>query len=137
VTAEIAIIDLLPHDPLPDGPALVLLRRFEEDDPRQVMIELVALDAHHTESNARLTDEQGRPPSWEEATQRAQAMAAEAKFPALHRIDRTAGPREQEIAAHGGDHSTNMENLQDSDLEDGEAGPDMRDRNQNQAPRHF
>lgn len=105
MTAEIAIIDLLPHDPLPDGPALVLLRRFEEDDPRQVMIELVALDAHHTESNARLTDEQGRPPSWEEATQRAQAMAAEAKFPALHRIDRTAGPREQEIAAHGGDHS--------------------------------
>lgn len=137
MTAEIAIIDLLPHDPLPDGPALVLLRRFEEDDPRQVMIELVALDAHHTESNARLTDEQGRPPSWEEATQRAQAMAAEAKFPALHRIDRTAGPREQEIAAHGGDHSTNMENLQDSDLEDGEAGPDMRDRNQNQAPRRF
>ncbi len=137
MTSTIRIIDLAPHDPLPDGPALVLLRRFEEDDPRQIMIELVALDAHHTESNARLTDQNGNPPSWEEATERARATAGEAKFPALHRIDRTAGPREREIAAHDGDHSTNMENLQDSDPEDGEAGPDMRDRNQNQAPRRF
>ena len=137
MTSTIRIIDLAPHDPLPDGPALVLLRRFEEDDPRQIMIELVALDAHHTESNARVTDQHGNPPSWEEATERAQATAEEAKFPALHRIDRTAGPREQEIAAHGGDHSANMENLQDFDLEDGEAGPDMRDRNHNQAPRRF
>ena len=137
MTSTIRIIDLAPHDPLPDGPALVLLRRFEEDDPRQIMIEVVALDAHHTESNARLTDQHGHPLSWEEATERAQAAAGEAKFPALYRIDRTAGPREQEIAEHGGDHSTNMEKLQDSDFEDGEAGPDMRERNQNQAPRRF
>jgi len=131
------IIDLAPHDPLPDGPALVLLRRFEEDDPRQIMIELVALDDHHTESNARLLNPDGLPPSWEEATRRAEATAADAGFPDFYRIDRTAGPREREIAAHGGDHSTNMEALEDSDFEDGEAGPDMRDRNNNGAPRRF
>ncbi len=137
MTSTIRIIDLAPHDPLPDGPALVLLRRFEEDDPRQIMIEVVALDAHHRESNARLTDQHGQPLSWEEATGRAQAAAGEAEFPMLYRIDRTAGPREQEIAEHDGDHSANMEKLQDSDFEDGEAGPDMRERNQNQAPRRF
>ena len=131
------IIDLAPHDPLPDGPALVLLRRFEEDDPRRIMIEIVALDGHHTESNARLTDARGQPPSWEEATRRAGVTAAEGKFQALYRIDRTAGQREREIAAHGGDHSTNMRQLVDSDPEDGEPGPDMRDRNTNGAPRKF
>lgn len=131
------IIDLAPHDPLPEGPALVLMRRFEEDDPRKIMIEVIALDDHHTESNARLTDAQGQPLAWEEATQKVQAMAAEAKFTSVYRIDRTAGPREREIAAHGGDHSTNMEALQDFDREDGETGPDMRDRTHNEAPRRF
>ncbi len=131
------IIDLAPHDPLPGGPALVLLRRFEEDNPKQIMLEIIALDDHHTESNARLTDQAGLPLSWEDATARACAMADEASFPTLFRIDRIAGPREQEIAAHGGDHSTNMQNLDDFDLEDGEPGPDMRDRNQNAAPRRF
>ena len=131
------IIDLAPHDPLPDGPALVLLRRFEEDDPRQIMIEVVALDDHHTESNARLTDAQGLPPSWEEASGRAEAMADEARLPMLYRIDRTAGPREQEIVAHDGDRSADMEALDDSDVEEGEPGPDMRDRNNNAAPRRF
>ena len=131
------IIDLAPHDPLPDGPALVLLKRFEEDDPRQIMIEMIALDDHHTESNLRVSGADGRPPSWEEATRRAETIATEGKMPLLYRIDRTAGPREQEIAAHGGDHSANMEQLDDSDLEDGEHGPDMRDRNQNGAPRRF
>ncbi len=131
------IIDLAPHDPLPEGPALVLMRRFEEDDPRKIMIELIALDDHHTESNARLTDPDGQPPAWDEATRRAQETAAEAKFEALHRIDRTAGPREQVIAAHGGDHSTNMETLEDFDPEDGVSGSDMRDRGHNEAPRRF
>jgi hypothetical protein len=131
------IVDLAPHDPLPDGPALVLLRRFEEDDPRRIMIEIVALDAHHTESNARMTGPDGQPPSWKEATRRAQATAAEGQFPILYRIDRTAGPREREIAAHDGDHSTNMDQLDDFDLEDGETGPDMRDRSPNGAPRKF
>ncbi len=131
------IIDLAPHDPLPDGPALVLLRRFEEDDPRQIMIELVALDDHHTESNARMTDAGGVPPSWDEASARAAGMADEAQLPILYRIDRTAGPREQEVVAHDGDRSADMDKLDDSDLEEGEPGPDMRDRNNNAAPRRF
>ncbi len=131
------IIDLAPHDPLPEGPALVLMRRFEEDDPRKIMIEIIALDHHHTESNARLTDAHGEPLAWEDATRRALEAAGEARFDAIHRIDRTAGPREQEIAAHGGDHSANMEKLQDFDFEDGVSGSDMRDRGYNEAPRRF
>ena len=133
----IRIIDLASHDPLPDGPALVLLRRFEEDDPKRLMMEIVALDSHHTESNARLTDAHGNPLSWEAATRRAEITAGEGRFPVLYRIDRTAGPREQEIAGHGGDHSTNMEQLEDFDPEDGVQGSDMRDRNNDGAPRRF
>ncbi|WP_428395299.1 hypothetical protein [Lichenicoccus sp.] len=131
------IIDLAPHDPLPDGPALVLLRRFEEDDPRRIMIEIVALDSHHTESNARLTDDHGRPMSWEDATAHAMRTATDARFEALYRIDRLAGPRETEIVSHNGDHATNMENLEDFDPEDGEPGTDMRDRGNSGAPRRF
>lgn len=131
------VIDLAPHDPLPDGPALVLLRRFEEDDPKLIMTELIALDAHQTESNVRMNNPDGSVLSWKDATQRAMQTAAEGKFPTLHRIDRTAGPREQEVLAHGGDHSANMDGLDDFDLEEGEHGPDMRDRNHNAAPRKF
>lgn len=131
------IIDLAPHAPLPDGPAIVLLRRFEEDDPRRIMIEIVALDAHHTESNARLLDAHGQPLSWEAATTHAEQAAQAAKFPTVFRIDRTAGQREREIAAHHGDHTTNMDTLSDTDFEDGVSGPDMRDRDVNTAPRRF
>ncbi len=131
------VIDLAPHDPLPNGPAIVLLRRFEEDNPRSVMMEIVALDSHHTESNARLTDADGRPPSWEDATARAVKMAEDAKIQALYRIDRLAGSREREIEAHHGDHSTEMETLDDFDLEDGETGSDMRDRGNSGGPRRF
>ena len=131
------VVDLAPHDPLPDGPALVLLRRFEEDDPRQIMIELVALDDHRTESNARMTEAGGATPSWEQASERASRIADEAQLPTLYRIDRTAGPREQEVVAHDGDRSADMDGLQDSDLEDGEPGPDMRERNSNAGPRRF
>ena len=131
------LVDLAPHDPLPNGPAMVLLRRFEEDDPRRIMIEIVALDSHHTESNARLTDDRGRPLSWEDATAHAMQTATEARFETLYRIDRLAGPREADIVSHNGDHATNMENLEDTDPEDGEPGTDMRDRGNSGGPRRF
>ena len=39
--AEIRRLD--PHDPLPDGPGkhLVVLRRFEEDDPGRRLVEII------------------------------------------------------------------------------------------------
>ena len=131
------IIDLAPHDPLPGGPAIVLLRRFEEDDPRRVMMEIIALDAHHTESNARLTDAGGHPPSWEDATARAIEAAEKAGVEVLHRIDRLGGDRERAIEAHDGDHSIETETLDDFDLEDGATGSDMRDRGNSGGPRRF
>jgi hypothetical protein len=132
------VIDLAPHDPLPDGPALVLLRRFEEDDPKLIMTELIAIDANQRESNIRMNNPDGAELTWKDATRRAMETAAEGQFPILHRIDRTAGPREQEVLAHNGDHSpASMGDLDDFDLEDGEHGPDMRDRNHNAAPRKF
>jgi|GEM_PF-1702224 len=131
------VVDLAPHDPLPDGPAIVLLRRFEEDDPHRIMIEIVALDDHHTESNVRLTTRDGAPPAWEEATRQAVESAERAGMPTVFRIDRTAGPREREILARHGDHGTGGESLDDDDLEDGETGSDMRDGLGNAAPRRF
>ncbi|WP_428377159.1 hypothetical protein [Lichenicoccus sp.] len=130
------IIDLAPHDALPDGPAVVVMRRFEEDDPKTVMIELIAIDTDRSEGNARMTDAHGAPLSWEEATRQASARAHDAKIESIYRIDRTAGPVECQIAAHGGDHTASPD-MVDNDYEDGEAGGDMRDRSHNEAPRRF
>ena len=55
-------------------------------------------------------------------------VADEAGIAAVHVIDRTAGPRERDIQQHGGDHSVHMDRLDDDDMEEGERGPDMRDR---------
>ena len=52
-------------------------------------------------------------------------------------MDRTGGTREREVLAHDGDRTTNMELLDDDDLEDGEAGSDMRDNPLKAAPRNF
>jgi hypothetical protein len=65
----------------------------------------------------------------EEAVEAARRVADEAGIAAVQVIDRTAGPRERDILQHGGDHSVHMERLDDDDLEEGERGPDMRDRN--------
>nr|WP_321983883.1 hypothetical protein [uncultured Lichenicoccus sp.] len=130
------IIDLAPHDPLPNGPAVVVMRRFEEDDPKTVMIELIAIDTDRSEGNARMTDAQGAPLSWGEATRQASTRAHEARIETIYRIDRTAGPVERAITAHGGDHTASPD-MVDSDYEDGEIGGDMRDRSGNEAPRKF
>ena len=112
------------------------MRRFEEDDPKTVMIELIAIDADRSEGNARMTDAHGAPLSFEEATRQASERAHAASIETIYRIDRTAGPVEREIAAHGGDHSASSD-MVDSDVEDGETGGDMRDHNHNEAPRRF
>ena len=131
------IINLEPHDPLPDGPAVILMRRFEEGDPKQDMMELIVLDAHQTEHNSRLLTDEGTPMPWDDAEKRVIADAKEAGIERLFRIDRTAGPREREVEEHGGDRTVDMDKLDDFDNEDGVTGSDMRDMTHNEAPRKF
>lgn len=128
---------LQPHDPLPDGPAIILMRRFEEDSPRQVMMELIVLHKNQSEENSRLLTEDGAPMEWAEAEAHAAAEAKKAGLHQVFHVDRTDGRREQEILQHGGDRSVDMESLDDDDLEEGEPGPDMRDAKMNAAPRKF
>ncbi len=128
---------LQPHDPLPDGPAVILMRRFEEDAPTRVMMELIVIRADQTETNSRLLDEDGAPLSWEAAGAQAGEAAKAAGLHLLYHVDRTDGAREQEILAHDGDRSVDGEGLDDDDLKEGEAGSDMRDNALKSAPRNF
>ena len=125
--AEIRTLN--PHDPLPDhGHHVVVLRRFGEDDPHKTVIEVTLTHAHGLPERSHPTRPDGGQLSLEEATSLARQVADEAGIAVVHVIDRTAGPRERDILQHGGDHSIHMERLDDSDLEEGERGPDMRDR---------
>ena len=128
---------LQPHDPLPDGPAVVLMRRFEEEDPIRSMIELIVIHKNQSEETSRLLTETGEPLDWDAATALAETQAREAGIHQVYHVDRTAGPREREIAEHGGDHSVAMNTLDDDDLEEGVVGSDMRDMKLNEAPRKF
>ncbi|NPD69512.1 hypothetical protein HN018_20650 [Lichenicola cladoniae] len=128
---------LQPHDPLPDGPAIVLMRRFEEEDPIRAMIELIVIHRNQSEETSRLLTEAGEPLPWDDATTLAAGQAKQAGLHHVYHVDRTAGPREREIAEHGGDHSVAMDTLDDDDLEDGVKGSDMRDMKLNEAPRKF
>ena len=64
----------------------------------------------------------------DEAIEAAQRVAESEKLSRVVVADRTAGEREQDILQHGGDHTVHMDQLVDTDLEDGERGADMRDR---------
>ncbi|MBV9758269.1 MAG: hypothetical protein JO047_14560 [Alphaproteobacteria bacterium] len=119
---------LQPHDPLPDPPAIVVMRRFDEDDPRRLMIELIVAHASGAEETSRPLRDDGTPMDLDEAIAAARKLAGERSLEAVYVVDRTAGPRERDILSHGGDHSVDMDQLDDMDLEDGEKGPDMRDR---------
>ena len=131
------ITSLDPHDPLPDGPAIILMRRFEEDHPPHALMEGVVLGARQAGGARRLRPPDGPPMPWDDAERRVISDAEEAGIERLYRIDRTAGPREHEVETHGGDRTVNMEALDDFDLEEGERGTDMRDMPLNEAPRKF
>ena len=120
------IIRLQPHDPLPDGTFVAVLRRFDEDDADRVITEIVLRGSGGTEI-AHPAAPDGTPMAFEDAVAQAVKVADSEHIPAVHAIDRTASGREQEILRHGGDHSVNMEGLSDTDMEEGERGPDMRD----------
>ena len=65
---------------------------------------------------------------WDQAVEAAKAVANSEHLHRIYLLDRTAGPREQDILRHGGDHSIHMDTLSDTDEEDGVTGTDMRDR---------
>ena len=120
------IIRLQPHDPLPEGPYVAVLHRFDEEDARRVITEIVLRGAGGTET-ARPANADGAPMTFEAAISHGVQVADSEGIAVVHAIDRTAGSREQEILRHGGDHTVNMDQLADSDMEEGERGPDMRD----------
>lgn len=121
-------VRLAPHDPIPSGPAkhVVVLHRFDEDAPQRT-ITVITLTGHPDETT-RPVHPDGRPMNLDEAIAAAQRVAESEGLSRVFVLDRTAGDREQDILQHGGDHSVHMDGLVDFDLEEGERGPDMRDR---------
>jgi hypothetical protein len=125
--AEIRRLD--PHDPLPEGPGkhLVVMRRFEEDDPDRRMVEIILTSQPGSVEQTRPMRPDGTPMSLKEAVASARQVAETEGLDRIYVVDRTAGPREKDILQHHGDHSVHMDDLDDFDLEEGERGPDMRD----------
>lgn len=123
----IETIHLAPHDPMPAGPGrtVVVLRRFEEDDPDQTVIQIVLTGTPEQSTHPHRPD--GTPMRLDEAIAAAGKVAQEEGLSRVYVLDRIGGAREHDILNHGGDHSIHMERLSDTDEEDGERGPDMRD----------
>ena len=126
----VKIVTLEPHDPLPDGPGrrVLVLVRFDEDNPRETVIELHLTGGEAEAEATRPVGPDGVPMPLGDVIEAARAVAKSEGLDKAYILDRTAGPRERDIIAHHGDHSVNMEGLRDDDLENGEPGTDMRDR---------
>ncbi len=119
-----------PHDPLPEGHGhrVIVLRRFDEDDPRRVLTEITLTGAPGHSEIARPIDLDGTAMSLEDAVAAAQRVALSEGISEIFVLDRTAGQLEHNVIEHAGDHSFPGKKLEDSDLEDDEKGPDLRDR---------
>ena len=128
---------LAPHDPLPGGHSVVLMRRFAEDAPDRLMIEMIVTNPDRSEETSIPIDASGDPLDWDAALAIAHERAQGEGLKRIWTIDRTAGPRERDIIAHDGDRMADGDKLADEDLEDGVSGPDMRDPDLNAAPRRF
>lgn len=123
-----SIRKLNPHDPVPeDGPNIVVLRRFRDDDPSQVVVEIAETIRDGRERRRLAVHPDGTPMGWDEALEAARHEAEAAGLREVIAIDRTAGGREHDVLAHHGDRTVGMGALDDMDLEEGERGPDMRD----------
>ena len=119
-----------PHDPLPEGRGhrVIVLRRFDEDDPRRVLTEITLTGAPGHSEVARPVNADGIAMSLEDAVAAAQRVALTEGIGEIFVLDRTAGQLEHNVIEHAGDHSFSGKKLEDSDLEDDEKGPDLRDR---------
>ena len=117
-----------PHDPLPEGGRRgIVMHRLDEDDPRHTHTEIFLTGAPGRGEAVRPMRPDGTPMLLNEAIEAAERVAESEGLQDVYVVDRTAGSREQEVLAAGGDHSVNMDELSDDDPEDGERGPDMRD----------
>ena len=120
------LVMLSPHDALPEGRVVTVLQRFDEDDPDRVVVEIALVGEDGRRETTRPANPDGRPMSFEEATTAARAVADSEGLARVFAVDRTAGPLEREVLAHGGAHDAKGHALSDDDLEEGEPGPDMR-----------
>ena len=125
---EIRMLDA--HDPLPEGRGhrVIVLRRFDEDDPRRVVTEITLTGPPGRSEVARPTQADGTAMSLENAIAAAQKVAKTEGIREVFVLDRTAGKLEHDVIEHAGDHSFPGKKLDDSDLEEDEKGADMRDR---------
>ncbi len=125
-TVEIRKLD--PHDPLPDGRAhrVIVLRRFDEDDPRKIVTEITLTGSPGHSEVVRPADADGSAMSLDEAISAAQRVAESEGISQVFVLDRTAGRLEHDLIEHAGDHSFPGRALDDTDPEDGESGQDMR-----------
>ena len=123
----IDIVKLGAHDALPQSPerAVIVLRRFEEDRPAETAVQIILTGPEPDTVHPRRAD--GTPMDLDEATAAAQTVAEREGIARVLVVDRVQGQREQVIMEHGGDHSIRMDELSDTDPEDGEEGADMRD----------
>ena len=121
-----------PHDPLPEGGrTVIVLHRMDEDDPRRTVTQIMLTGQPGQGETVHPMRPDGHPMNLDEAIAAAKLVAESEGLEVVHLVDRTEGSREQEVLTHGGDHTVNMDSLDDTDLEDGERGSDMRDRSPN------
>lgn len=125
-TVEIRKLD--PHDPLPEGRSgrVIVLRRFDEDDPRKIVTEITLTGPPGRSEAVQPVRADGTAMSLDEAVSAAREVAKSEGIGQVFVLDRTAGRLEHEIVEGAGDHSFPGKTLDDTDLEDGENGPDMR-----------
>ena len=125
-TVEIRRLD--PHDPLPEGRSgrVVVLRRFDEDDPRKIVTEITLTGPPGRSEAVQPVRDDGTAMSLDEAVSAARRVAESEGIGEVFVLDRTAGRLEHEIVERAGDHSFPGKALDDTDPEDGESGPDMR-----------
>ena len=120
------LVMLSPHDALPEGSLVTVLQRFDEDDPDRVIVEITLTDGQGRRETTRPAHPDGRPMGFDDAIVAARQVADSERLPRVFALDRTAGPLEQEVLAHGGAHDARGHALSDDDAEEGERGPDMR-----------
>lgn len=118
-------VTLAPHDAMPGGRSVVVMRSFREDDPHGSSIEITLTGTPNETTHPRRPN--GTPMSLDEAIAAARKVAESEGLKRVYVLDRLAGRREAEIAQHDGDHSVGMAELSDTDEEDAVVGSDMRD----------
>lgn len=125
-TVEIRELDA--HDPLPEGGRrrVVVLRRFDEDDPRKIVTEITLSGSSGPSEVVQPRRADGAAMSLQEVVAAAQKVAESEGIGQVFVLDRTAGRLEHDVIEHAGDHSFPGRTLDDTDSENGETGPDMR-----------